>query len=347
MAHLMVESDGQRNRIHRDKWNVRERLSRQHNAFGGYLFAVALAVLVLLMRDVFAIPAPGLYLLMSLPAVSFAAFAAGAGPGMAAAAASAMFAFIALPLPAELLNSSGVAAALIYAVAAALHIEIVRRLRQTQKDLTGDLERTQAKLNEQHIFFRDLQHRVANNLQFASSVLSLQRRRVRDDPSAAASALDDARDRLVKLAIIYRRLYAPGQLRLSMSAFLEGLCLDLIEASTAKNIACRIESALETIDDRTLVPVSLILTEIVTNAVKHAFDGDAGEIAIHLGAEGDVFVLTVRDNGRGLPENFDPSVRTGQGLLIMQALTDQLRGELEFSRAPQTTVRLSFPREGF
>jgi two-component sensor histidine kinase len=338
----MVESNGKRKPIHPEEGNVWERLFPKRNAFGGYLFAVALAVLVLLTRDVFAIPSPGLYLLLSLPAVSFAAFAAGAGPG--AAAVSAAFAFMA-PSNAELPNFSGAPAALIYALAAAVHIEVVRRLRRAQTDLSLDLERTQAKLNEQHIFFRDLQHRVANNLQFASSVLSLQRRRVMEDPSAAPGALDDARERLVNMAIIYRRLYAPGQIRLSLSAYLEGLCTDLIEASTAKNISCRIESAVDAIDDRQLVPVSLILTEIVTNAVKHAFDGDSGQIAIHLGAGGDAFVLTVRDDGRGLPEDFDPSMRSGQGLLIMQALTRQLRGELEFSRDPQTTIRLSFPRE--
>ena len=99
------------------------------------------------------------------------------------------------------------------------------------------------------------------------------------------------------MAIIHRRLNAPGQIRISLSAYPEGLCTDLIEASTAKNISCRIESAVDTIDDRQLVPVSLILTEIVTNAAKPAFDGDSGKIAIRLAAAGDEFVLTVRDDG--------------------------------------------------
>ncbi|SFK39161.1 sensor histidine kinase [Methylocapsa palsarum] len=344
MAYLMVESDRKLKPIHLDKWKVLKLPSARRNAFGGYLFAVALAILVVLIRDFFIIPSPGIFLLMSLPAVSLAALAAGAGPAVAAAAVSAMFAFLAPPAH-TVSPDSPAAAALIFAFGAAFQIEIVRRLQQTRKDLSVTLQKTEAKLTEQHLLFRDLQHRVANNLQFASSVLTLQRRRVMEDPSSAPDALDDARERLVNMAIIYRRLYAPGQMRVSLSAYLEGLCLDLIEASTSKDIACRVESTLETIDDRKLVPVSLILTEIVTNAVKHAFDGESGEIDIHLGAAGGACVLTVRDNGRGLPDNFQPSMRTGQGLLIMQALTRQLGGELEFSRAPQTTVRLSFPRE--
>jgi two-component sensor histidine kinase len=340
----MVES-GDKRRLVLRRWTFPDWFARKDDPSGGYLFAIALSVLVLLARDAFAITSPGLFLMASLAAVSFSAFAAGTGPGLAAAVVSAAFAF-ALPQPADANSfAPGATAASLYAIAAALHIELIRRLHYSQKALADELQSTQARLNEQHILFRDLQHRVANNLQFASSALSLQKRRVIEDPSSAPAALDEAKERLVNMAIIYRRLYAPGQLRLSLSAYLEGLCLDLIDASTSKDIVCRVISVIDTLDDRKLVPVSLILTEIVTNAVKHAFDGETGEIEIHLGAVENAYVLTASDNGRGLPETFDPSMRNGQGLLIMQALTRQLRGDLEFSRTPQTTVRLSFPRE--
>jgi two-component sensor histidine kinase len=233
----------------------------------------------------------------------------------------------------------------IYGLAAGAIIWLIHNLSEANRNLRDDLAKVQGQLAQQHILFHDLQHRVANNMQFVASILTMQKRLVKGDPAAAASALDEARDRLVNMSIIHRRLYDPGRVRMPLRNYLQDLCLDLINASTAKNIICRVESDALAVDPNKLVALSLIVTELVTNSLKHGFDAEeTGEIAVTLkAADKDQLVLTVSDSGRGLPANFDPYRKNGQGFQIMQALTHQINGALEFSSGSDFVVRLTFP----
>lgn len=88
----------------------------------------------------------------------------------------------------------------------------------------------------------------------------------------------------------------------------------------------------------------MIVTEAVTNSLKHAFDRDqTGTIAIRLERNTDRYILTIADNGQGLPTSFDPQLCDSLGLRIMQALAYQIEGTLSFASAGGTVVRLIFP----
>lgn len=324
------------------------------SVLGGYPLAFALAMIAALLQQALG-PLAASSQLASLSATSLATYLVGAGPGLATAILCPLFALAPHSYSAlahsefarrEFAREGGVF--VLYAFASALMIFLIQSLRSQVAALRKEEAKAQAQVAQQHIFFRDLQHRVANSLQIAASILTMHKRRIKGD-AASASALDDARDRLSNMALIHRRLYQPGEnsaepAQATLRGHLEDLCLDLIKASTAQKIAFRIDGDMKLADYRKLASLSLIVAEIVTNALKHGFDErDHGEISIRLEQDQNDLVLTATDNGWGLPENFDPRGATGRGVQIMAALAQQLAGELEFAREPTTTVRLRIP----
>jgi two-component sensor histidine kinase len=188
-----------------------------------------------------------------------------------------------------------------------------------------------------------LQHRVANNLQFVSSLLNWQRSTAISDPAASAKALDIAQNRLELMARIHRRLYDPESIRLPLGRYLEGLCQEVLEATGAKNVVCLVEVPPISFDINRLMAISLLLNEAITNSVKHGFNGRGGgtvSIRLDMGAA-DRYALTIKDDGNGLPA--DVTEPKGLGSNIMQSLAAQLRGEITFVAEGGMTIRVVFP----
>lgn len=98
------------------------------------------------------------------------------------------------------------------------------------------------------------------------------------------------------------------------------------------------------LDFQRMVTLSLLVTEVITNSIKHAFDPDKkGTIAIRLDREAERYVLMLQDDGRGLPAEFDPATSASLGVRIIQNLAQQLRGELTFDGSKGVATRLVFP----
>jgi len=196
-------------------------------------------------------------------------------------------------------------------------------------------------LAEKDVLMREIHHRVKNNLQIISSLLSLQQRALTDD--AARTALGDTRQRISALALIYRTLYQSDDIRhADAKVFLTDLVGQLVasEAGRGPAVSSRVEADSLVVDPDKLAPMALWLVEAISNALKHALADRGGTLIVRFKVEGDTSVLEVEDDGPGLAET-DP---VGVGRTLMTAFARQLRGTTEVLAATPrgTRVRMVF-----
>jgi len=221
-------------------------------------------------------------------------------------------------------------------IAAGIQLYVIEALNRAVDGLSTERDRA-------GVLFRELQHRVANNMSFIASLLRLQRKQVEARPERALSVFDQAQARLETMARIHRRLYDPQSADLPLPAYFEGLVKDILDAAGAKNIVCVVEVAPAKFDLSRLVTVSLLVNELVTNAVKHGLAGrDSGTVSVRLEHEAQNYVLAVEDNGKGMAE--EPAASSASfGLTIIRSLAGQLGGEVSWSASGGTTARVTFP----
>ena len=224
----------------------------------------------------------------------------------------------------------------------------IRTLARTLGSL-GDSITTRDKalldsLDEKDALMREIHHRVKNNLQIISSLLSMQQRAVSDP--AARAALGDTRQRITALALIYRTLYQSEDIREADSrAFLTELVGQLVagEAMRGPLVTSSVEADAIIIDPDRLAPVALWLVEAVSNAQKHAFAGRGGDLRVRFHVKGATSVLEVQDDGPGMGEG-EAMAAAGVGRTLMSAFAKQLRGQAEMIEAPGggSIARLTF-----
>ncbi|WEK59419.1 MAG: sensor histidine kinase [Candidatus Brevundimonas phytovorans] len=196
-------------------------------------------------------------------------------------------------------------------------------------------------LDEKDALMREIHHRVKNNLQIISSLLSMQQRAVADP--AARAALGDTRQRITALALIYRTLYQSEDIRAADSrTFLTELVGQLIagEAMRGPLVTSTVEADAIIIDPDRLAPVALWLVEAVSNAQKHAFAGRGGDLRVRFKIMDETSILEVQDDGPGVAD----SDTAGVGRTLMNAFAKQLRGQAEMLEAPGggSIARLTF-----
>lgn len=217
----------------------------------------------------------------------------------------------------------------------------VRRLAGTLDALAEAIDTRDRSLNEslaeKDALLREIHHRVKNNLQIISSLLSMQQRALKDEPAKAALA--DTRQRISALALIYRTLYQSDDIRHADARdFLTELVGQLVAGESGRGplVASSIEADSLVVDPDKLAPLALWLVEAVTNAQKHAFAGRGGTLAVRFHVRGDISVLEVEDDG---PGPSDKAIETGVGRTLMGAFAKQLRGEVEILAArPRGTI---------
>ncbi|MBD0274165.1 MAG: sensor histidine kinase [Acetobacteraceae bacterium] len=227
----------------------------------------------------------------------------------------------------------------------ALDIYLVHVMVRTAERLQAARAQADALAERQRTMFAELQHRVANNMQFVSSLLALQKRRVAADPASAPAALDEAAERLRTMARIHRRLYDPAAAKVGFGQHLREICADLLDAVGARDVACVVEAQpAADLPVETLIVLSLIATEAITNSLKHAWpEGGPGTIRIALErSEPGRVALSVSDDGRGLPADYDPAEGDSLGQRIIRSLVQQLGGELSVAAEGGTTTRVVF-----
>lgn len=221
----------------------------------------------------------------------------------------------------------------------------IRVLAGTLDDLAEAITLRDRSLNEslaeKDALMREIHHRVKNNLQIISSLLSMQQRALADP--AAKTALGDTRQRISALALIYRTLYQSEDIRHADARdFLTELVGQLIAAEAMRGpmVTSSVEADSLVIDPDKLAPLALWLVEAVSNAQKHAFAGRGGQLQVRFKVQGDTSILEVQDDGPGA----DADRVAGVGRTLMGAFAKQLRGNADLVPAPGggTIARLTF-----
>ncbi len=196
-------------------------------------------------------------------------------------------------------------------------------LKQTQEKLAHALAEKDALLKEVH-------HRVKNNLQIISSLLNLQFDRV-PDPGLRAMVME-SQQRIRAMALVHEQLYRSETLmRLDTRVFLDSLVWSLVRsyATSEQKVEALVEADETPLDLDVAIPIALVINELVSNSLKHAFaDGTASpSIFVSLGRNVDgKRRLIVRDNGRGMPADFDISRAQTLGLSLVMNLVRQIGG---------------------
>lgn len=289
---------------------------------------------------------PGFPFLTFFPAVILTTFFFGLRPGIVCAVLSGLAAWYFFIGEANvfLFDAQTALALGFYAFIVTVDITLIHLMRVAGERLNAERAVSAQLYEQQRTMFQELQHRVANNMQFVAALLALQKRKVIDNPQEAADVFDEAQARLQTIARIHRRLYDPARADQPVGQYLQELCSDLLDATGARNIVCLVDAPPVRLDLARLTTLSLLVVEVVTNALKHAFHGtERGTITIRFETLGaGQASLSIADNGPGIPATFDPDTSRSLGFRIVQGLAGQLDGTLTYANEGGTVVRLVF-----
>jgi hypothetical protein len=188
-------------------------------------------------------------------------------------------------------------------------------------------------LQEKEVLFREIHHRVKNNLQVVQSLLKMQARTL--PASDARNAIETTILRVRSMATVHERLYQmPNLADLPVAEFLRDIISGVIASCSIESgrIKCHLDADDIRLSLEKAVPFGLLANELLSNSLKHAFPGDnEGTISVSVRREGNAVRMVIEDNGIGLPENFDAGSGATMGLKLAQSLAHQLGGTLQFS----------------
>ncbi len=206
--------------------------------------------------------------------------------------------------------------------------------------------RLEVSLREKEALLREIHHRVKNNMQIISSLISLPAPRLQD--SAAEQMLLQIKLRIRSMAMVHEMLYHSGDLaRIDFAEFLEELVVHHFQLFRidADRISLKTELEKVMLPVETAVPCGLIAVELVSNALRHAFPGTRkGEVVVGLKRlDGSRVSLSVRDDGVGLPIGLDIQKAESMGMVILTTLAGQISGRIEVGREGGADFRVIFP----
>lgn len=190
-------------------------------------------------------------------------------------------------------------------------------------------------LVEKDSLLKEIHHRVKNNLQMVSSLLSLQTKNTRS--KAAIEALEEGKSRVKAMALIHQKLYQNDDLSvIEMQGYIESLInsVQSVYKKGGHNISITIDAEGTELDIDRAIPFGLILNELVSNSFKYAFpeNDENGKIYIHLRKNGDQGYFEYTDNGVGLPEDSDERAHSSMGIRLINRLVNQLQSKLNIDR---------------
>ena len=226
----------------------------------------------------------------------------------------------------------------------------IRELAETLDHMAATIVARDAALHDslaqKDALMREIHHRVKNNLQVISSLLSMQERALTDQ--VARQAMSDTRQRISALALIYRAVYRGADIQhVDLRPFLEELTGQLLAGDMAAHgsVLTEVRADRLVIDPDKLAPLALFAVEAVTNAQKHALTQSGGKLTVEFTGRGPEAELIITDDGGGRNAPPDPEDIKGVGRTLMNAFARQLRGRCTLERNDQggLTARLMFP----
>ena len=280
-----------------------------------------------------------------LLAVILCAFLFGARMGIVALVAGALLAWYAFIPPRYTLmitTTSGVGV-MLFIITASIPTILIHWMQRANRALTIERVTSERLAATRELLFRELQHRVSNNLQVVAGLLALQKRRVHDEEARAA--LNEAVRRLTVIGRISRQLYDPSGESRDLAGFLERLAEDVIDASGRGDIVCAVscDAGMALAPDHA-VPLALIVAEAVANAIEHGLSDRTGRIDIVVvRGEARMLSIEVRDDGGALPADFALAGQDSLGLSIATMLARQIGGAFSLHGGATTVARLAMP----
>ncbi|MFA0834752.1 MAG: PAS domain S-box protein [Methanobacterium formicicum] len=217
-----------------------------------------------------------------------------------------------------------------------LIMEDITELKTVENSLKNSLE-------EKEILLREIHHRVKNNLQIISSLLSLQRIQVEDKQTA--DILWECQGRVRTMAMIHENLYRSQDIGyINFRNYVETLLYDIFNSYHVDKGSINLNTQIESLkmDIETAMPCGLIINELATNSIKHAFPDRNGTIKIDLKSDGEFYILSFADDGIGLPEDANPKKSKKLGLMVVKTLVNQLNGLIEIERGNGTKFTIKF-----
>jgi PAS domain S-box-containing protein len=202
-----------------------------------------------------------------------------------------------------------------------------------------------ASLAEKEVLLREIHHRVKNNMQIISSLLNLQAGYIKEKDDL--KMIKDSQSRIRSMALIHEQLYKSQDFsRINFSDYVQRLAVHLFQFNQVDPNLIQLKMSLEDafLDIQTAIPCGLILNELITNSLKHAFpQGRRGEIGLGLHPLKDrTYQMIVRDTGAGLSSDVDVRDPKSFGLQIVTMLVDQLEGKMEVEKEGGTTFKIIF-----
>lgn len=234
------------------------------------------------------------------------------------------------------------------------HVELLERIgnqiagaianSQLYAEQRDSEKRIKASLGEKEVLLKEINHRVKNNLQIISSLLNLQFRDVQDAP--VLDMLKQSQGRIQAMAMIHEKLYQSEDLaRIDFGEYLQSLTSDLRVSYgvSARQVELKVEAEQILLGVDIAIPCGLIVNELVSNALKHAFPtGGDGEINVAVVSRERQLMLKVSDNGVGFPEGFDFTLSDSLGLKLVNAWVGQLGGTIELRQNGGAEIAITF-----
>ncbi|HKS15654.1 MAG TPA: histidine kinase dimerization/phosphoacceptor domain -containing protein [Pseudomonas sp.] len=215
-------------------------------------------------------------------------------------------------------------------------------LRRTISQKTRLVEQQQVLLAQQDLLLKEVHHRTKNNLQLIIGLIELQLRKM--EGQEARTALADISRRIMSIAAVHEKLYQTDLIDMVDAGVYLRSVVEGITATSPAHVSLALDIASVLLPMDLAIPLALIVNELVTNALKYAYDENAsGPITVSLAPVDGLWRLSVTDSGKGLPADFVPQRSRSLGMKIIASLTRQLKGELEFiDNRPGLACRLTF-----
>lgn len=229
------------------------------------------------------------------------------------------------------------------------NVEIVLNRHKAEQEriklteLTAKNEILKRSLNEQETLLREIHHRVNNNMQIISSMLSLQSTQVKDPTDL--QLFKDSQNRVKSMAKVHERLYQSYDLStIKFADYCKSLLTDLFSSHRAPpSVRLKLDIDNVPFNMETAIPCGLLINELVSNSLKYAFPDKNGEIAVSLKHYNqNKYLLTISDNGIGIPDDIDFENGPSLGFRLVHNLTNQLEGKIELFKMGGTTFKLLF-----
>ena len=225
-----------------------------------------------------------------------------------------------------------------------LFLDITEKKRAAEALIKSE-DQLRASLAEKEILLKEIHHRVKNNLQVISGLLDLQAHHISDP--ASREIYKESQNRVVTMALIHEELYQSVNIsQVDFADYIRNLCENLMVSYGADRERIKLDIKTEKTEmvADTAIPCGLIINELVTNSLKHAFPGErSGTISLSFKqVKGKDYVLTISDDGIGIPEEVDIYSTSTLGMQLVTILVGQLGGTLKMKRKHGTTFTFRF-----